>query len=149
MASPIDGFTGDFDFLPSGYMSSVQNRINVKALTKEQIKIIMASASAFEKEVILQDLLHAGKNAKDKEQRNYIAVAAELFIDLSDDIQRDFLMHLIPVEPKMKLFAAAMRANMIYHQGMEKANPGSTGLTPNQLTIEASYATTLIHFSQQ
>lgn len=137
-----------FDIVPSGYVSSVKNRVNVKELPKEKIQEVMKTADVFEQEVILQDLLIAGRKMETTEERNMIALAAELYVKSSEDTQRDFLMHVLEVKSIFKNFSSAMLANSIFHESIESMQKGSSGLTVEQLKKERASALTLEKYAK-
>lgn len=143
MSSPLSSAERVFDILPDGYISSVQHRIDVHELSKEKIQELMKTANVFEQEVILQDLLLAGRKGQTLQQRNMVALAAELFVKAPEETQRDFLMHLVGVKPILKTFATAMFANFIFHESIESMKEGSSGLTADQLNTEKAFAITL------
>jgi len=143
MASLVGSNKIPFDIVPSRYVSSVKNRVNVKELPKEKIQEIMKTADVFEQEVILQDLLIAGRKMETTEERNMIALAAELYVKSSEDTQRDFLMHVAGVKSIFKNFSSAMLANSIFHELIESREKGSSGLTVEQLKKERALAITL------
>lgn len=128
------------DFLPSSYLSSVKNRIHVQEWPKEKIQTAMKTADLFEQEVILQDLLLAGIKMKTQEQNNMALLAAELYIQAPEDIQEDFLTHLMKVSPIFKIFSKILLASSIIHESMELVEQGSSGLTINQLQKEKTLA---------
>jgi len=132
-----------FNFIPSGYISTKKKRINVKELPKEEIQKAMQTADVLGQEVILQDLLLAGRKMKTTEQRNMVALAAELYVQAPENTQKDFLMHLVGAKDIYQIFSSAMLANSIYHQSIESIEKGSSGLSVDQLNKEKALAITL------
>lgn len=138
----------NFNFLPQAYLSSVKDRINVQGLSEEQIKERMKAANSMEQEVILQELLRAGgRDMETEEQRNFVGLAAELFIQAEKKIQKDFSMNLLSSRDSfptiLKNFSNAIVAKASIHQMMELSEKGSSGLSPNQLQEEQSLSTFL------
>lgn len=143
MASPLNPNEVIYDIVPMGYIASVKNRVNVQELPKEKIQEIMKTADVFTQEVILQDLLLAGKKMETLQDRNMVALAAELFVQTPGDTQRDFLIHLHYFTEIYKKFSSAVLANSLFHEKVESQQKGSSGLTFDQLEIEKTYAVIL------
>lgn len=148
MANLVGSTETVFNIVPSAYISFVKNRVNVKELPKEKIQELMKTANIFEQEVILQDLLIAGRNMETEEARNMIALAAELFVKSSEDVQKDFLMRFVGVESIFKIFSSAVLSNFIFHESSESAKKGSSGLTVEQLEKERTLVITLDKFAK-
>ncbi len=136
MFSPVS-----FNFIPEAYVRSVQNRIDVRQFPKEKIQEVIKTANVYEQELILQDLLIAGENMETREQRNMVALAAELFIKTDNETGRDFLMHLFGVSHTYlyKNFVKGIQANLIFHESMEMEKIDS-GISGSQLKKERFFA---------
>jgi hypothetical protein len=132
------------EFLPDYYVSSSNIRINVKELTAEQAQEVVKTANMFEQQLILQHLLIAGNKMETTEQRSLVRLAGELYIKMSDDIQKDFLMNLVQVHPMLKKFAKALYTNHIFHASLESEEEGSSRLSKKQLRKEEALARSFV-----
>lgn len=106
----------------------------------------MKTANIFEQEVILHDLLLAGRKGESPIERSFQVLAAELYVKSSVQIQHDFLMHLHQVQDILKNFTDAMITNHIFHASLELAEKGSSGLTENELKSEITWAIVLAKY---
>jgi hypothetical protein len=142
IVSPQSVNSNNFDFVPY----RIEDRVDVTQLSKEKIEDAVKNSNVFKQEVILQDLLLAGRNMENKEQRNMVVLAAELYVKTPEETRRDFLLHLVGVKAILKNFANAMLANHIYHDSIEGMRPGSSGLSQEELIREKSIALALEKF---
>jgi hypothetical protein len=133
----------DICFLPSKYISSLKDRINVTEVSRKEIQKAMKTADLFAKEVILQDLLLVGRKGETKVERDFQILAVELYLKSSGSLQLDFFTHLQQAKDILKGFSDAMVAHHIYHRLMELVKPGSSGLTAYELQQERVWVLTL------
>lgn len=134
--------SNNLDFVPY----RIKDRVDVTQLSKEKIEEAVKTSNVFNQEVILQDLLLAGRKMETLEQRNMVALAAELFVKAPEQAQRDFLLHLVGVKAILKNFSKAMLSNHIYHDSIEQMKPGSSGLSQEELILEKRIALNLEKF---
>src|SRR5690242_11252176 len=97
----------DFDFLPANFMASVKERINVMETTKDKIKELVQKGDMFEKAVIIQDLLKAGKERSTPQERELQFLAVELYLK-SEDVQEHFMSHITKCKPMLMSFSEAL-----------------------------------------
>lgn len=124
------------------YVSKSQQRLNVINASKEElVEEVKKISSVFNPEVIVQDLILIGGLGKTMEDRRYIALAAELFIRMSEEYQNDFMFYLQEDHSHHSdLFKTALVANSRYHTLIELDKKGSSGLTKAELDLESAYA---------
>ncbi|MDB6082044.1 MAG: hypothetical protein JWO53_1316 [Chlamydiia bacterium] len=133
-----------FSFLPPSFLTSAKNRMDVCSadVTKEKLSETIKKITYIEQEVLLHDLLVAGQKMTTERERNWIVLAAELFLYINENTQKDFLMHLMGSNELTEKFTEAMLVNSVIHLCQERAEQGSSGLSIQQLKRESSLAHT-------
>lgn|GEM_PF-1671538 len=128
------------------YVSYDRPRLNVFDTPKEKlVEEVKKVSSIFNPEVILQDLMLIGGLGKTMNERRYIALAAELFIRMREEYQEDFMFYLADNRSDhLDLFDTALVSNSQYHELIEAATNGSSGLTKAELDLEKKYAIVIL-----
>lgn len=148
MANPLNPVPKANDIVLNEHISFAKNRIDVRKLPEEKIKELMRTANVFEQKVFLQDLLIRSKGMKAVEHRKMVALAAELYMQTSQNTQEGFLNYLLNenslnINPLLIKFTNAMLTNSMFHACMESVEKGSSGLTNHQLDEEKTLAASL------
>jgi len=138
--------TGTKGFVPY----STTDRVDVTTLSNEDIKKIAKDLKSNTKyELILQDLLLAGKAMNNSRGCQLELLAVELFLEASSDIRTDFLFQLLKAETIFKRFVSALTISYSRDELEEIEKPGSSGLSQTELEIKKRYVEILRRFFSQ
>lgn len=128
-----------YDVLPEAYIRNAKTRPNVKELPKEKIQEIMKTASNYEEQVILQDLLLAGRKMETETERNMVVLAAELYVKSSAFTRGDFIPHIMQDPTIFQNFIKAIGTNANFREE-EPRVIGRSNLTDEEIIREKRMA---------
>lgn len=145
MTSYVGSHLVNLEFLPPNNISEVKDRVDVRKLYREQIEEIMKTADVNKQQLIMHDLLVAGRNMKTFEERAWTALAAELFIKSPSETQNDFLFSVFQTPAIFKNFRSALITNSVSNEWLYSKGE-NTGLTVEELKREKFWAIKLGRF---
>lgn len=126
--------------LNRGFVSySIEDRIDVTTLSNEEIKKIAENSTGHKYEIILQDLLMAGRSMNNARGCQLELLAVELFVKTSTDVREDFSLLLLRTDSIFKRFVNVLKTSYSQHNLQEIEKPYSSGLSLCQLAIEEGY----------